>query len=52
MDFLDCRVIRVKPHDSKIWWQKVSALLEIVNRELGCYEVQLNMEHSHVSLTN
>lgn len=48
MNFLDSRVIRVKPNDSKIWWKKISALLEIVNRDLGFYDVPLNTEHSHV----
>lgn len=46
---MDSRVIRVKPNDSKVWWKKVNALLEVVNKDLGFYDIPLNTENSHVS---
>lgn len=52
VDFLNARVIRVKPNDSKVWWKKVSSLLEVVNKDLGYYDVTPNCEHCQVRLVS
>ncbi|XP_019766609.2 uncharacterized protein LOC109542023 [Dendroctonus ponderosae] len=50
-DFQDKgRVIRVLPTDSKIWLAKVKALMGVVNRDLGCYEMDWNISQSQVYL--
>ncbi|XP_066143525.1 N-acetyltransferase ESCO1 [Euwallacea fornicatus] len=42
------RIIKVIPTDSKIWLNKVNELLELVNRELGCYSMVYDISESQV----
>ncbi|XP_018335732.1 N-acetyltransferase ESCO2-like isoform X1 [Agrilus planipennis] len=46
----DGRIIKILPQDSKLWWRKVKDLLEIVNRELGIYELSFSLENVQVYL--
>lgn len=44
------RIIRVLPHDSKIWLKKVKDLMDFVKRDLGCYEIEYNITGAQVYL--
>lgn len=44
------RVIRVLPSDSKVWIAKVKSLMEVVVRDLGCYEMGWDLSQSQVFL--
>ncbi|KRT82866.1 Acetyltransferase [Oryctes borbonicus] len=46
----DARIIKVSPGDSKLWWKKIKDLVEVVNRDLGYFELELNIENSVVFL--
>lgn len=49
-NLLDARIILVRPTDSKVWWKKIKDLSEIINRDLGYYDMELNTENLHVSV--
>lgn len=36
------KIIQIVPGDSNVWWKKVSALLEVVNRDLGYYDIEVD----------
>ncbi|KAF7268614.1 establishment of cohesion [Rhynchophorus ferrugineus] len=46
----DGRIIRVLPTDSKIWLKKVNELMDVVKRDLGCYEMEHDISESQVFL--
>lgn len=47
---LDARIIKISPGDSKLWWKKIKELVEVVNRDLGYFEMEMNIENSVVSV--
>ncbi|KAJ8925641.1 hypothetical protein NQ315_009486 [Exocentrus adspersus] len=38
------RIIQILPGDSKIWWRKVMDLMEVINRELGCFDMEFKLD--------
>lgn len=46
----DSRIVRVTIHDSKIWWKKIKDLMVVVNRDLGCFDLNVNIDRSVVYL--
>ncbi|XP_017782220.1 PREDICTED: N-acetyltransferase ESCO2 [Nicrophorus vespilloides] len=44
------RIIKVQPGDSKAWWKKIKDLVEVVNRDLGFYELDFPVDKSIVYL--
>ncbi|KAF2883547.1 hypothetical protein ILUMI_22611 [Ignelater luminosus] len=44
------RIIRIFSSDPKPWIKKVKDLLEVINRDLGYYEMQINLESSQIFL--
>lgn len=47
--FPDARIILVQPGDTKKWWHKVEQLIDVVNRELGFVNVELDHNHCQVN---
>ncbi|XP_057654447.1 N-acetyltransferase ESCO2 [Diorhabda carinulata] len=46
----DSRIIHIVPGDSKIWWKKVGDLMEIINREMGCYNMDFSLDNCQAFL--
>ncbi|XP_050297556.1 N-acetyltransferase ESCO2 isoform X2 [Anthonomus grandis grandis] len=44
------RIIRVMPTDSKIWIKKVKDLMQVVLRDMGCYDMEYDLNNSQVYL--
>ncbi|XP_030758605.1 N-acetyltransferase ESCO2 [Sitophilus oryzae] len=44
------RIILVLCTDSRIWLKKVKDLMEVIKRDLGCYEIDYNVSNSQVYL--
>ncbi|XP_018562394.1 N-acetyltransferase ESCO2 [Anoplophora glabripennis] len=44
------RIIQIVPGDSKIWWKKVKDLMDVINRELGCFELEFSLDHCQIFL--
>lgn len=47
---IDSRIIRVTVHDSKMWWKKIKELMLIVNKDLGLFDANINMDKHVVYL--
>lgn len=47
---IDSRIIRVTIHDSKMWWKKIKELMLVVNRDLGLFDANINMDKHVVYL--
>ncbi|GJQ78311.1 putative N-acetyltransferase [Trypoxylus dichotomus] len=46
----DARIVKISPGDSKLWWKKAKDLVEVVNRDLGYFELELNIDSSVIFL--
>ncbi|KAF5301137.1 hypothetical protein FQR65_LT08967 [Abscondita terminalis] len=44
------KIIKIIPTDPKPWLKKVKDLLEVINRDLGYYEMPVSMENSQIFL--
>ena len=43
--------MQIVPGDPKIWWKKVKEVMEVINRDLGYYDIEFNTANSQVSVT-
>lgn len=46
----DGRIIHIVPGDSKLWWKKVSELMDVINREMGCYNMDFSLDNCQAFL--
>ncbi|XP_063905710.1 N-acetyltransferase eco isoform X1 [Zophobas morio] len=46
--FLDGRIVQIVPGDPKIWWKKVKEVMEVINRDLGYYDIEFNTANSQI----
>lgn len=44
------RIIQIIPGDSKIWWRKMKDLMDVINRELGCFELEFSLDQCQASI--
>ncbi|RZC32505.1 N-acetyltransferase ESCO2, partial [Asbolus verrucosus] len=47
-DIADGKIIQIVPNDPKIWWKKVKDVMEVVNRDLGFYDIEFNTANSQI----
>lgn len=40
--FMSSRIILIEPHDSKLYWRKVSEILTVVDRDLGLSDMKIS----------
>ncbi|XP_044265148.1 N-acetyltransferase ESCO2 [Tribolium madens] len=47
-DLRNGKIIQIIPGDSKIWWKKVKDVMEVVNRDLGYFDIEFNTANSQI----
>ncbi|EFA06803.2 N-acetyltransferase ESCO2 [Tribolium castaneum] len=47
-DLRNGKVIQIVPGDSKIWWKKVKEVMEVINRDLGYFDIEFNTANSQI----
>ncbi|CAH1116456.1 unnamed protein product [Phaedon cochleariae] len=44
------RIIQIIPGDSKVWWKKSNDLMDLINQELGCYNMEFSLPNCQTFL--
>ncbi|KAG5897768.1 hypothetical protein JTB14_019987 [Gonioctena quinquepunctata] len=44
------RIIQIVPNDPKAWWKKANDLMNLINQELGCYNMEFSLDNCQVFL--